>query len=38
VLIEELLAAAPEFSMTEVGPRIRSNWIWGHESITVSFA
>ena len=37
VLIEELLAAAPEFSLIEVGPRIRSNWIWGHESLTVSF-
>ena len=38
VLIEELLAAAPDFEIVEVGPRIRSNWIWGHESLPVSFA
>jgi cytochrome P450 len=38
VLIEELLAAAPDYEIVEVGPRIQSNWIWGHESLTVSFA
>ena len=38
VLLEELLAIAPEYTVTEVGPRIRSTWIWGHESLTVSFA
>jgi hypothetical protein len=38
VLIEELLAAAPRYEIVKVGPRIQSNWIWGHESLTVSFA
>jgi cytochrome P450 len=38
VLIEELLAAAPDYEIVEVGPRIRSNWVWGHESLTVSLA
>ncbi|MEI6689544.1 MAG: cytochrome P450 [Thermoleophilia bacterium] len=38
VLLEELLAIAPEYTVVDVGPRIRSTWIWGHESLTVSFA
>ena len=38
VLIEELLAVAPNYTIVEAGPRIWSNWIWGYESLTVSFA
>ena len=38
VLLEELLSAAPDYSVTESGPRIRSNWILGQESLNVSFA
>ena len=37
VLLEELLVASPDYEILDVGPRIRSNWIWGHESLTVSF-
>ncbi len=37
VLIEELLAVAPDYTVVEAGPRIVSNWIWGHETLTVSF-
>ena len=37
VLIEELLAVAPDYTVVEVGPRIVSNCIWGHETLTVSF-
>ena len=28
---------AQDFTVIDVGPRIRSTWIWAHESLTVSF-
>ena len=37
VVLEELLAIAQDFTVIDVGPRIRSTWIWAHESLTVSF-
>ena len=38
VLLEELLAVAPDYTVLDAGPRIWSNWIWGYESLTVRFS